>query len=184
MSARTWLRGGHWRSPIPLSDTVYPYLLSVRLFTEVLEDHDRPLTMDATCRRTSAFIIEQTERDSAPTALVRLKSLQQFFKFCVEEEMELSPMTDMKAATMSREEAFPYAGSVTYRRRCRSDLEPQMVSRAMDVESLSDAMSSARAFNLSLRPHRLGSPESNAASPEQLTAGPNRCPRRKRSTTP
>ena len=91
------------RSEQRSENTVYSYLLSVRLFAELLKEHDRPLTIDATRDDIRAFIIDQTKRNSASTALVRYKGLQAFFKFCVvERELELSPMTGMKAPTVKR----------------------------------------------------------------------------------
>ena len=91
------------RSERRSENTVYSYLLSVRLFAEFLKEHDRPLTIDATRDDIRAFIIDQTKRNSASTALVRYKSLQAFFKFIVSEnELDASPMTGMKAPTVKR----------------------------------------------------------------------------------
>jgi site-specific recombinase XerC len=50
------------------------------------------------------FIAEQTTKNSPATALVRYKSLQQFFRHCVEEEeLEVSPMAGMRAPAFERE---------------------------------------------------------------------------------
>jgi len=91
------------RSQRRSENTVYSYLLSVRLFAEFLKDTDRDLSIDASRDDIRAFIIDQTKRNSAATALVRYKSLQAFFKFCVGEgELDVSPMTGMQAPTVKR----------------------------------------------------------------------------------
>jgi site-specific recombinase XerD len=97
--------------------TVYSYSLSVRLLTEFLTARGRDLTVDVSRDDIRDFIAEQSTRrkiiDSAgrahfggspATALVRYKSLQQFFRHCVEEEeLEVSPMAGMRAPTFERE---------------------------------------------------------------------------------
>jgi len=91
------------RSEQRSENTVYSYLLSVQLFAEFLKDTDRDLNIDVSRDDIRAFIIDQTKRNSASTALVRYKSLQAFFKFCVGEgELDVSPMTGMKAPTVKR----------------------------------------------------------------------------------
>ena len=73
-------------------------MLSVRLFTEWLKEHDRPLSVDVSRDDVRGFLIDQRKHNSASTALVRYKSLQQFFKFLVtERELDESPMTGMSA---------------------------------------------------------------------------------------
>ena len=72
-------------------------MLSVRLFAEFFKDTGQPLTIDASRDDVRAFI------NSASTASVRFKSLQQFFKFCTDEgEPEVSPMAGMQAPTINR----------------------------------------------------------------------------------
>jgi site-specific recombinase XerC len=79
--------------------------------------HGRPLTIDVSRDDIRDFIAEQgTRREikdsmgrihvggSAATAVVRYKSLQQFFRHCVEEdELEASPMAGMRAPAFERE---------------------------------------------------------------------------------
>ena len=86
-------------------NTIDGYLLSVRLFVEFLKEHDRPLTIDVSRDDVRAFINDQTDRNSAATALVRFKGLQQFFKFCVgESELDVSPMAGMEAPSVKRDD--------------------------------------------------------------------------------
>ena len=87
-------------------NTIYSYLLSVRLLTGFLAERGHDLTVAVTRDDIKDFLIEQQTRrkivdsrgrvrwgGSPATALVRYKSLQQFFKHCVEEgELEVSPM--------------------------------------------------------------------------------------------
>ena len=97
--------------------TIYSYGLSVRLLTEWLAEHARDLTVDVSRDDIRDFIAEQgTRREikdslgrvhtggSPATAVVRYKSLQQFFRHCVEEEeLEVSPMAGMRAPAFERE---------------------------------------------------------------------------------
>jgi site-specific recombinase XerD len=92
-------------------NTVYSYTLSVRLLVEFLEGRGHDLTVDVSRDDIRDFIVEQStprvvvdsagrkHRGGSPaTALVRFKSLQQFFRHCVEEdELEVSPMAGMRA---------------------------------------------------------------------------------------
>ena len=56
------------------------------------------LTVDVSGDDLRDFIADQASRNSEATALVRFKSLQQFFRHCVEEdELEVSPMAGMRA---------------------------------------------------------------------------------------
>jgi site-specific recombinase XerD len=91
--------------------TIYSYQLSVRLLSDFLAD--AVAISPSTCRKmTSArFIAEQGTRrkvidglgrvhhgGSPATAMVRFKSLQQFFRHCVEaDELDVSPMASMRA---------------------------------------------------------------------------------------
>jgi site-specific recombinase XerD len=91
--------------------TIYSYLLSVRLLAEFLKRGGHDLTVDVEKDDIRDFIAEQgtariivdslgrKHRSGSPsTALVRFKSLQQFFRHCVEEgELEVSPMVGMRA---------------------------------------------------------------------------------------
>lgn len=84
--------------------TVYSYLLSARFLREFLERRDHDLTVDVSKDDIRDFIAEQTTKNSPATALVRYKSLQQFFRHCVEEEeLEASPMNGMRAPTFEAE---------------------------------------------------------------------------------
>ncbi len=84
--------------------TVYSYALSVRLLREFLERRGHSLTVDVSKDDLRDFIAEQTTKNSPATALVRYKSLQQFFRHCVEEEeLEVSPMAGMRAPAFERE---------------------------------------------------------------------------------
>ena len=84
--------------------TIYSYVLSVRLLREFLERRDHDLTVDVSKDDIREFIAEQTAKNSPATALVRYKSLQQFFRHCVEEEeLEVSPMAGMRAPAFERE---------------------------------------------------------------------------------
>jgi integrase/recombinase XerC len=92
-------------------NTIYSYLLSVRLLSEHLDERGHDLTVDVAKDDIRDFIAEQgrprlildsmgrKHRSGSPaTALVRFKSLQQFFRHCVEEgELEASPMAGMRA---------------------------------------------------------------------------------------
>ena len=78
--------------------TVYSYALSVRLLREFIAERGHDLTVDVSRDDIRDFIVDQTSRNSEATALVRFKSLQQFFRHCVEEdELEVSPMAGMRA---------------------------------------------------------------------------------------
>ncbi len=78
--------------------TVYSYSLSVRLLRRFLDRRGHPLTVEVSKDDLRDFIAEQTTKNSPATALVRYKSLQQFFRHCVEEEeLEISPMAGMRA---------------------------------------------------------------------------------------
>ncbi len=91
--------------------TIYSYSLSVRLLSEYLEERGHDLSVDVAKDDIRDFIAEQgrprlivdslgrKHRSGSPaTALVRFKSLQQFFRHCVEEgELEVSPMGGMRA---------------------------------------------------------------------------------------
>ncbi len=91
--------------------TIYSYTLSVRLLSEFLAKRGRDLTVDVSRDDLRDFLTEQGTRrkimdsqgrlhigGSPATALVRFKSLQQFFKHCTaEEELDVSPMSGMKA---------------------------------------------------------------------------------------
>jgi site-specific recombinase XerD len=84
--------------------TVYSYSLSVRLLSEFLADRGHDLTVAVSKDDIREFIAEQTKKNSPATALVRYKSLQQFFRHCVEEEeLDVSPMAGMRAPAFERE---------------------------------------------------------------------------------
>ncbi len=97
--------------------TIYSYTLSVRLLSEFLAARGRDLTVDVSKDDIREFIAEQSTRrkiidskgrvhhgGSPATALVRYKALQQFFRHVVEEdELELSPMTGMRAPKVNDE---------------------------------------------------------------------------------
>lgn len=92
-------------------NTVYSYTLSVRLLADFLRDRGHDLTVDVSRNDIRDFIAKQgrphkfvdskgqKHRSGSPaTALVRFKSLQQFFRHCVEEgELDESPMAGMRA---------------------------------------------------------------------------------------
>ena len=78
--------------------TVYSYTLSVRLLRDFLAKRKRELAVDVSRDDIRDFIADQAKKNSEATALVRFKSLQQFFRHCVEEdELEVSPMAGMRA---------------------------------------------------------------------------------------
>jgi len=97
--------------------TVYSYTLSVRLLSEFLATKGRDLTVDVSRDDIRDFIDLQRKRrkiidskgrvhmgGSPATALVRFKSLQQFFRHCVEEqELDVSPMAGMRAPEVKRD---------------------------------------------------------------------------------
>ena len=79
--------------------TIYSYALSVRLLSEFLAERGHGLTVDVSrddireflaVQGTPRMIVDSQGRKhrggSPATALVRFKSLQQFFRHCVEEE--------------------------------------------------------------------------------------------------
>lgn len=74
--------------------TVDGYLGGVRLFREFAGEMAMPrVVADIRREHLEAFIAAQLERWSASTAKTRYRSLQQFFRFLVEEgEFETSPM--------------------------------------------------------------------------------------------
>jgi site-specific recombinase XerD len=78
--------------------TVYSYALSVRLLRDFIANRGHALTVDVSRDDIVDFLADQTARNSEATALVRFKSLQQFFRHCVEEqELDVSPMAGMRA---------------------------------------------------------------------------------------
>jgi len=78
--------------------TVYSYTLSVRLLRDFIVERGHDLTVDVSRDDLRDFIADQTKTNSEATALVRFKSLQQFFRHCVEEdELDVSPMAGMRA---------------------------------------------------------------------------------------
>ena len=87
--------------------TLDSYSTSVRMLSAFLAERGRELTVDVSREDIRDFITVQATRRKLPngrmggspaTALVRYKSLQQFFKHCVEEdELEVSPMAGMRA---------------------------------------------------------------------------------------
>ncbi len=97
--------------------TIYSYSLSARLLHDFLAARGRDLTVDVSRDDIRDFLAEQATRrkvtdsqgrvhmgGSPATALVRFKSLQQFFRHCVEEEeLELSPMQGMRAPAVASE---------------------------------------------------------------------------------
>lgn len=87
------LRAQH-RSP----NTIDSYLLSVRLLAEYLEAHGRSIAVDDVGRgEVEDFIADQLARWKPATAVVRYKSLQQFFSWCLsEQEITASPMAAMR----------------------------------------------------------------------------------------
>jgi site-specific recombinase XerD len=100
--------------------TTYSYTLSVRLLSEFLQERGHDLTVDVSRDDIRDFIaLQQTPRQvtdtlgrvhaggSPATAMVRFKSLQQFFKHCVEEdELEVSPMVGMRIPKVEVEPVF------------------------------------------------------------------------------
>ena len=95
------------RSELRSEKTIYSYLLSVRLLSEFLSARGHDLTVDVSTDDLRDFITEQSTRrklvsgkygGSPATALVRYKSLKQFFRHCVlEDELDVSPMDRMTA---------------------------------------------------------------------------------------
>jgi site-specific recombinase XerD len=78
--------------------TVRSYGDAVRLLTDFLHDSGMPTAAAHVHREhVEAFIEEQLSRRKPATAANRFRSLQQFFKFCVDEgEIPESPMARMK----------------------------------------------------------------------------------------
>ena len=86
-------------------NTIYSYLLSVKLLRDYLKDNDRPLTIDVSRDDVRAFLADQRERNSAATELVRFKSLVQYFKYCVAEgDLDVSPLDGMEEPTVVRDD--------------------------------------------------------------------------------
>jgi len=97
--------------------TIYSYTLSARLLSEFLASRGRDLTVNVSRDDIRDFIAEQGTRrkiidgkgrvhygGSPATAMVRYKSLQQFFRHCVEEEeLDASPMVGMRAPKVESE---------------------------------------------------------------------------------
>lgn len=97
--------------------TIYSYTLSVRLLSDFLAARGRDLNVDVSRDDVRDFIAQQSKRHkvvdslgrvhkggSPATALVRFKSLQQFFRHCVEEdELDASPMDGMRAPKVEAE---------------------------------------------------------------------------------
>ena len=78
--------------------TVYSYDLSARLLSDYLDADGKPTTIDVSRDDVREFIADQIIKNSPATALVRFKSLQQFFRHCVaEQELDASPMVGMSA---------------------------------------------------------------------------------------
>ncbi|MGZ3715536.1 MAG: tyrosine-type recombinase/integrase, partial [Ktedonobacterales bacterium] len=77
--------------------TIKGYLDAVALFAAYLSTHDYPLNVASIERRhVEAFIADQLQRHTPASASNRYKSLQQFFRWCVEEEeLAASPMAKM-----------------------------------------------------------------------------------------
>lgn len=74
--------------------TVYSYVLSVQLFERFLKEKGLPTTVpDITPAHVQAFQVETLAKSKPTTAMVRYKSLQQFWKWCVGAgEVNESPM--------------------------------------------------------------------------------------------
>src|SRR5450631_108936 len=117
--------------------TIYSYTLSVRLLREFLERCGRELTVDVSKDDIRDFIAEQTAKNSPATALVRYKSLQQFFRHCVEEEeLEVSPMAGMRAPAFEREPPPIVSDEILVKllkARTGSNLEDRMDSALLRV---------------------------------------------------
>lgn len=78
--------------------TIKTYKEAIRLLADFLQQQQYPSDITELERRhIEAFIADQLQRHTAATASNRYKSLQQFFRWCVdEEEITVSPMAKMK----------------------------------------------------------------------------------------
>lgn len=82
--------------------TVQGYLEGVRLMVEHFEAMGMPMAVDSIAREhVESFITDQLKRHKPSTAWTRFRSVQQFFKWCVEEgERRDSPMANMHPPTI------------------------------------------------------------------------------------
>jgi site-specific recombinase XerD len=78
--------------------TVETYMAAVTLLDSYLKREELPRIVAQTRKsHIEGFIVYQLEQGKASSASVRYRALQQFFKWCVEEdELERSPMAGMK----------------------------------------------------------------------------------------
>ena len=75
------------------------------------------------------FIADQTKKNSEATALVRFKSLQQFFRHCVEEdELDTSPMAGMRAPKVEAP-PVPVVGDAVLKKLLKARSGPTMGDR-------------------------------------------------------
>jgi site-specific recombinase XerD len=85
--------------------TIKTYKEAIRLLADFLEQQHFPSNVtDLERSHIEAFIADQLQRHTAASASNRYKSLQQFFRWCIdEEEISVSPMARMKPPTIPDE---------------------------------------------------------------------------------
>src|SRR3712207_2532963 len=81
--------------------TISSYLEAARLLSEHARDRD---LLSLTRTDLEAFIVQQLQQHRPTTAAVRFRSLQQLYRWAVEEELiETSPMTGLRPPTIPEE---------------------------------------------------------------------------------
>ena len=85
--------------------TVETYMAAVTLLEKYLVQENLPLVVRQVKKSyVEGFIVDQLQHNKPSTASVRYRALQQFFKWCVEEdELERSPMASMKPPLVPEE---------------------------------------------------------------------------------
>jgi len=101
--ALSWRRALRAQNKSPR--TIVGYLEGVRFFDEYLERTGMPRRVTAIRREhVEAFIAEQLERFRPSTAATRYRSVQQLFRFLVDEgELRASPMANMSPPAIPEE---------------------------------------------------------------------------------
>ena len=85
--------------------TVETYMAAITLLDKYLEQGNLPrVVRQAKKSHIEGFIVDQLQHNKPSTASVRYRALQQFFKWCVEEdELDRSPMAGMKPPLVPEE---------------------------------------------------------------------------------
>jgi site-specific recombinase XerD len=105
--------------------TVQSYSEALRQLDSFLRAAGMPTTVSSLTREhLESFIVDLTERFKPATAIVRFKSLQQFFRWAVEEgEIAISPMANM--TTPKRQEAPVPVPSIDDVRKLLASCDPK-----------------------------------------------------------